>query len=71
MLYTMYLFVEQEALFKEFSDFCYPSVYMNERSFAKYMLSKGLKEEKMEDTFRYFIRSVKGKIDFGVNPQQV
>ena len=49
---------EQEALFKEFMDFCYPSVYMNERVFAKYMLNKGLKEEKLEDTLRYIVLSM-------------
>ena len=57
----MHLYIklsEQEALFKEFIDFCYPSVYMNEKVFAKYMLNKGLKEEKLKDTLRYFILSV-------------
>ena len=31
---------------------------MNERVFAKYMSSKGLKEEKLEDTLRYFVLSI-------------
>ncbi len=45
---------EQEALFKEFSDFCHPSIYMNARGFTRFMQNKGMKDEKIEDTFRLY-----------------
>ena len=39
-------------MYKEFISTCAPSVVMNKDTFGKYLTVKGLKKEKIDDTFR-------------------
>ena len=48
-----FLISEQEFLFREFHEMCMPSAAMNEHDFKIYMMQKGLKDEKIHDTFRW------------------
>ena len=43
---------EQNVLHQEFTEECWPAIYMNKSVFSKYMQKKGLAAEKMVDTFR-------------------
>ena len=39
-------------LYREFMDVCKPSNVMNKATFEKYMSAKGLKSDKVDNTFR-------------------
>ena len=47
------VFLEQTQLFEEYIDHCMPSIYMSKPTFAQYMIKKGLKDERIDDLFRY------------------
>ncbi|KAK2170289.1 hypothetical protein LSH36_3g04007 [Paralvinella palmiformis] len=55
---------EQELLYKEFISTCTPSVVMNQVTFSKYLTSKGLKKERVDDTFRAFDLHRRGFLSF-------
>ena len=58
MIMNLSIFIslpDQELLYEEFMDICYPSITMNKCLFRYYMTLKGLKEERVDATFRYVI----------------